>query len=107
MSKKGKAMRQFIDKIPDSKLEGGFGRGTVHNDFKNFRLDNQGLTTAKNGEVQKYNLQMQVNYSPIMTSLEAMAPDTVAAVLVPVYPPTFSAAQIKDMLMADLIRRKH
>ncbi|KAJ4359048.1 hypothetical protein N0V95_002510 [Ascochyta clinopodiicola] len=105
--KNGKAMRRFIDEIPDSKLEGGFKHGTVHTDHRNFRLDNQGLTTVKNGEVQKYNLQMQVNFNPVMTSLEPMAPDTVATVLVPVYPPIFSAAEIKAMLLADLMKWKN
>lgn len=106
MGKNGKAMHAFIEDISDSKLVGGFCYGTIYTGHKNFRLDLQGLTTTKDGEPQKYNIQMQVNNRPAMTSLEAMAPDTVATVQVPLDEP-YTAAQIKAMLLADLVRNKH
>lgn len=45
MGKNGKAMRAFIDDFPSSKLGGGFRHGTIYTDHKNFRLDNQGVST--------------------------------------------------------------
>lgn len=52
-----------------------------------------------------YNIQMQVNNYPKLTSLAAMAPNSIATVEVPVYEPTFTAVQIKALLVADLVRR--
>lgn len=49
---------------------------------------------------------MQVNTRPALTSLQAVAPDTVEAVEVPVEEPTYTAAEIKALLLADLIRRR-
>ena len=99
-------MRAFIKDIPDSKLVGGFCHGTIYTDNKNFRLDLQGLITAKDGEPQKYNIQMQVNNHQTMTSLEPISPDTVASVLIPFSEP-YMATEIKVMLLADLIRNRH
>lgn len=53
-----------------------------------------------------YNIQMQVNNHPALTSLEALAPNTVVMILAPVQEPTYTAAQIKSMLLAELIRKK-
>lgn len=46
MGKTRKAMMAFIDSIPDSKLEGGFKSDTIYTDLKNFRLDNQGVSSS-------------------------------------------------------------
>ncbi|KAF2832903.1 hypothetical protein CC86DRAFT_399570 [Ophiobolus disseminans] len=47
MGKTRKAMIAFIDEIPASKLEGGISSNIIYTDNRNFRLDNQGTTTAK------------------------------------------------------------
>lgn len=65
------------------------------------------LTTAKNGKVQMYNLQLQVNAKPHKTSLRKLAYKTVATVLVPVHEPTLSAAEIKQKLKEDLAANGH
>ena len=58
-----KMYHAWIDEIPDSKLEGGIGSGSIYKD-ENFRLDMQGFTTAKDGEPQKFNIQMHCCGSP-------------------------------------------
>ncbi|TFY79618.1 hypothetical protein EWM64_g4395 [Hericium alpestre] len=56
MGKGSKALRAFINKIPDNKLEGFTeSEHTIYHD-RNFRLDMQGMTNTR-----KYNLQVQLN----------------------------------------------
>lgn len=92
-----KALPQFIDDIPDSKLEGGFPSSTMtiwHND--NYRLDMQGLTTDA---PRCWNLQVQVNKQVLFTSAKRAGKNgaSVAKVLIPIDAP-YSAADIKEML---------
>ncbi|KAK8136516.1 hypothetical protein PG984_004456 [Apiospora sp. TS-2023a] len=74
-----KILINFIDDIPDEKLQGfRLIPGTLFED-KNFRLNMQGLTSA--GE---FNLQIQINFGVSVSSLQPYAPNTVAGpVLVP------------------------
>ncbi|KAK4118878.1 hypothetical protein N657DRAFT_637728 [Parathielavia appendiculata] len=70
---KKKILRDFIDNIPDHKLENfSDGPGTIHKDI-DLRLDMQGITNN-----DEWNLQIQVNYGCKTTSLKPYAPDTVA-----------------------------
>ncbi|KAK8012489.1 hypothetical protein PG991_009864 [Apiospora marii] len=74
-----KILINFIDNIPDEKLQGfKLTPGTLWKD-NDFRLNMQGLTTA--GE---YNLQIQINAKISVTTLKPFAPNTAAGpVLVP------------------------
>jgi len=70
-----KALKEFIDEIPESKLKNfPSNPGTLYND-SNFRLDLQGLTATA------YNLQIQANNGAPNTSVRKVAPQSVAAVL--------------------------
>ncbi|KAF6800997.1 hypothetical protein CSOJ01_12093 [Colletotrichum sojae] len=70
---RGRALKSFIDEIPEAKLENFPGsQQTLYRD-ENFRLDMQGMTSN-----DEWNLQIQVNYKPKITSLNELAPDTVA-----------------------------
>jgi hypothetical protein len=89
-----KLSHMWIDDIPDSKLEGGIGSGSIYKDA-NFRLDMQGLTTAKDGEPQKLNIQMQANKHAPVSSIRKLAPGTVAEVRITVMAP-YTAADIKS-----------
>ncbi|KAI4687654.1 uncharacterized protein J4E88_003245 [Alternaria novae-zelandiae] len=102
MGKTRKAMMAFIDSIPDSKLEGGFKSDTIYTDLKNFRLDNQGITTARGDKPACVNLQMQVNKRPKITSLADAAPFSVAHVEIPVEE-SWSAETIKSELKKSCI----
>jgi hypothetical protein len=92
-----KALLQFIDDIPTSKLEDGFPSSTrtIWND-DNYRLDMQGLTTDS---PRCWNLQVQVNKQALFTSAKRAGKNgaSVAKVLVPIDAP-YSAAGIKEML---------
>jgi hypothetical protein len=75
-----KLIKQWIEEIPDSKLEGGIPDGdTAHKD-KYMRLDNQRTITMPDGSMY-FNLQVQVNYGCPHTTLVKLAPDSVASVL--------------------------
>jgi hypothetical protein len=43
MGKTRRAMIAFIDESPDPKLEGGISSGTIYTDYRNFRIDMQGV----------------------------------------------------------------
>jgi|TARA_R110002003_G_scaffold702_15_gene21220 hypothetical protein len=95
-----KLIKQWIEEIPDSKLEGGIPDGdTVHKD-KYMRLDNQRTITKPDGSMY-FNLQVQVNYGCPHTTLVKLAPDSVAMCLAPVKNP-WSAARIKKELLASI-----
>ncbi|CAZ82270.1 unnamed protein product [Tuber melanosporum] len=73
MGKANKALRDFINDIPDSKLTGfPESGGTIYSD-RDFRLDMQ-CKTSNGG----YNLQIQINKGTTITSLRSSAPRTVA-----------------------------
>ncbi|KAM5370598.1 hypothetical protein ACJZ2D_008424 [Fusarium nematophilum] len=76
-------LMDFINDIPDSKLQGFPNSQTTLFRDRDFRLDMQGITSG--GE---WNLQIQVNYSATSTSLRRFAPNTIAGpVLVPMTNP--------------------
>jgi hypothetical protein len=88
----------WIDTIPNSKLEGGIcDRGTIYDD-RNFRLDNQGTITR--GPAM-YNLQVQVNKNCKLTTFKKQAPKSFAWILAPADDP-WSAAEIKAALKASV-----
>lgn len=91
----------FIEDIPDSKLEGGIGSDYVHKDI-NLRLDNQG-TFTRDG-VEYYNLQVQVNKGCKHRTLKKLAPDTVAICLAPIEEP-WTGEQIRKALAATVTGR--
>ncbi|VDB91477.1 unnamed protein product [Peniophora sp. CBMAI 1063] len=67
MGRASKALDEFIESIPDSKLKPtSTNAGTLYKD-KDFRLDMQGMTSDK---PQKYNLQVQINKETKITSLK-------------------------------------
>ncbi|EAT85490.1 hypothetical protein HBI56_134710 [Parastagonospora nodorum] len=101
MDKTRKAMLAFIEDIPNSKLEGGIGGSTIYTDNRNFRLDNHGTTTAKDGKPAMLNIQMQINNRPKMTSPADVAP-SVARIAIPVMA-SCSAEKIKAELEKSLI----
>ncbi|KAK8855748.1 hypothetical protein PGQ11_011660 [Apiospora arundinis] len=69
-----KFILNFIDSIPDEKLQGfRLEPGTLHAD-DNFRLNMQGLTSS----TREYNLQIQINFKVKITSLKIYAPKTIA-----------------------------
>lgn len=59
---------------------------------------------TKHGELQKYDIQMQVNTRAALTSPKAVALAAVASVEVSVEEPTCTAAEIEALLLAHLIR---
>jgi hypothetical protein len=61
----------------------------------------QGLTTAKDGEPQKFNIQMQANKHAPVSSIRKLAPDTVVEVRITVMAP-YTAAEIKSKLHESL-----
>lgn len=68
-----KSLLEFIDDIPDSKLQGFPNSPTTLFRDDNFRLDMQGITSK--GE---WNLKFQVNFRPKIKSLGPFAPNTIA-----------------------------
>ncbi|KAK6834433.1 hypothetical protein PG987_009127 [Apiospora arundinis] len=69
-----KFILNFIDSIPDEKLQGfRLEPGTLHAD-DNFRLNMQGLTSS----TKEYNLQIQINFKVKITSLKIYASKTIA-----------------------------
>ncbi|KAF7297639.1 hypothetical protein MKEN_01387000 [Mycena kentingensis (nom. inval.)] len=95
-----KALENFINGIDAEKLANLGKTGTIASD-DNFRLDMQNITSNN-----EYNLQVQVNKNPKLTSLKRSgnkskkAGTTVAGpTLVPVGAP-WGAAQIKAALVA-------
>ncbi|RDW61202.1 uncharacterized protein DSM5745_10700 [Aspergillus mulundensis] len=70
---KKKVLSDFIDSIPDEKLEGfPDSPSTLYHDL-DFRFDMQGITSN-----DEWNLQIQVNFKPKTPSLRKFAPKTVA-----------------------------
>ncbi|KAI0490146.1 hypothetical protein F4859DRAFT_523957 [Xylaria cf. heliscus] len=69
------SLRDFINGIPDSKLQYFSPSDTTIYSNTNFRLDMQGITS---GSPRCYNLQIQVNYATKITTLKKAAPQTVA-----------------------------
>ncbi|KAF4472226.1 hypothetical protein FALBO_862 [Fusarium albosuccineum] len=66
-------LTDFIDSIPDEKLEGfPDSQSTLYRN-KDFRLDMQGITSSGD-----WNLQIQVNSGATTTSLKRLAPRTIA-----------------------------
>ncbi|KAF8421199.1 hypothetical protein EV426DRAFT_565631 [Tirmania nivea] len=80
MGKASKALRDFIEAIPDAKINPPpKSAGTIWSD-DNYRLDMQGLTSDK---PPKYNLQIQINKQTNISTIKNMAPKTVAIYLTP------------------------
>ncbi|KAF6822781.1 hypothetical protein CPLU01_11821 [Colletotrichum plurivorum] len=88
---RGRALKSFIDEIPEAKLENfpGFQQ-TLHRD-ENFRLDMQGMTSN-----DEWNLQIQV-----ITSLNELAPDTVAGPVLVSKTASLTADQIRAAFKAS------
>jgi len=96
-----KLIKQWIEEIPNAKLEGGIVDGnTIYKD-KFMRLDNQRTITKPDGS-KWFNLQVQVNYGCPHSTLVKMAPDSVAMCLAPCEDP-WTAAQIKEELVASIM----
>ncbi|KAN0123204.1 hypothetical protein V8E52_003157 [Russula decolorans] len=70
-----KALKTFIEEIPESKLENFPSAPRTLYDDDDFRLDLQGLTKSA------YNLQIQANKGSGNTSVRKAAPQSVAGVL--------------------------
>ncbi|KAF2255933.1 hypothetical protein BU26DRAFT_12098 [Trematosphaeria pertusa] len=98
MGKASKALKGFIDNIPDSDLEAlPTSAGTIYSD-DNFRLDMQGMTSS-----QEYNLQVQINKGTTISTLKKFSPATVAGpVLVPSDDP-WSASKIRNELIDNIL----
>ncbi|KAF2435294.1 hypothetical protein EJ08DRAFT_720106 [Tothia fuscella] len=84
---------EFIDNIPAHDLI-SFPpvNGTIYHD-KDYRLDNQGA-----GEPEIYNLQIQANRQSKKTTIQRLAPRTVAG---PVHLSAALAAEGADTIRAD------
>ncbi|KAJ4129734.1 hypothetical protein NW754_004018 [Fusarium falciforme] len=80
MGKGGKALKNFIESIPDDKIN-GFTDGE-HALYSNthYRLDNRGLAS---GDPKIHNLQVRVNRETTISTLKREAGKTVATALVP------------------------
>ncbi|KAK0612609.1 hypothetical protein B0T17DRAFT_620765 [Bombardia bombarda] len=106
MPKPTKRIEEFIDDIPDYKLEGLRDTpGTIYCNI-DFRVDMQGLTTGN----RDWNLQIQVNKKCSIPSVRKLAPRTVAGpVLVsrknPITPEEIRQA-FKDSLDLDVAAKK-
>ncbi|KAK2016453.1 hypothetical protein LZ32DRAFT_601260 [Colletotrichum eremochloae] len=76
---RSQVLEDFIDDLPDAKLQYlPETPNTIYSDV-NLRLDMQGITSN-----DEWNLQVQVNWKPKVSSLKPLAPKTVAGpVLVP------------------------
>jgi hypothetical protein len=95
-----KMIKQWIEEIPASKLEGGIPDGDNVYKTTDLRLDNQRTITKADGS-KYFNLQVQVNKGCTQSTLAKLAPDSVAMCLAPVKDP-WSAAQIKSALLATV-----
>ncbi|KAF8523422.1 hypothetical protein JB92DRAFT_2705083 [Gautieria morchelliformis] len=82
MGKATKALKAFIDGVPDSKLTGLPMTATKLYTDTNFRLDMQGV---------------QVNNGTSISTLKTIAPDTVAHCLAPV-DPAWTADEVRQAL---------
>ncbi|KAF1940272.1 hypothetical protein EJ02DRAFT_406725 [Clathrospora elynae] len=72
MGKNTKKVQEFIESIPDRKLQGlPNSCGTLFKD-QDFRLDMQGMTS---GSPKNYNLQVQINNETSFTVAKALAPE--------------------------------
>jgi hypothetical protein len=92
-----KKIKEWIDDIPDNKLDGAFGHRSIYKD-RDYRLDNQGETTH---EPRMFNLQVQVNRGCKGTTLARLAPYMVAFCLAPI-DGSWTPKQIKDALKATV-----
>lgn len=116
MGKATKALKAFIEGIPDTSLARlSMSAGTIYSDT-DFRLDMQGvripipfdqiyllLTCVQMTTAQEHNLQVQVNKGTSISTLKKVAPATVAGpVLVPSGSP-WSAADIRAQLLAKIL----
>ncbi|KAM0414694.1 hypothetical protein ACHAPT_013456 [Fusarium lateritium] len=105
MGKASKALKEFIESIPDGKINGFMNREhTLYKDV-NYRLDNQGLTT---GEPKFNNLKVQVNRETTLgtldretafSALQREAGKTVVTALVPL-----EGGWTPDMSRDELLR---
>jgi hypothetical protein len=97
-----KWIRNWIDDIPDVKLEGGIrDRGKIFSD-RSLRVDCQETLRGPNPQ---YNIQVQVNKGCVHTTVTLMYPDSVAMCLCPVNDP-WSAEQIREALKASVTGHK-
>ncbi|KAI1177569.1 hypothetical protein F4777DRAFT_541438 [Nemania sp. FL0916] len=100
MGKANKALRAFIDGIPNSKLESlSTNPGKIHSD-DDFRLDMQGMTSDK---PPKHNLQIQINNETRISTLKKLAPKTVAGPVLVDPGKTPDPAKIKSDLKAKIL----
>ncbi|RPA96360.1 hypothetical protein L873DRAFT_1773052 [Choiromyces venosus 120613-1] len=95
-----KALIAFIEDIPDAKLAGfPMSRGLIW--YNNcFRLDMQGLTS---GVPKKYNLQIQANRGSGVTTVEKLAPDTVAGPVLIGVEDEVTPQEVRDMFLQKLL----
>lgn len=98
-----KFIQQWIDDIPNSKLEGGLRTsGQVHSDI-DARLDAQGLVRKPDGSYS-INLQLQLNRGIRISTLKKFAPVSFAWCEVPENGGG-TAAMIKQNLRASVTGR--
>jgi hypothetical protein len=84
----------WIDEIPDEKLDGAYTNGRPVFTDRSCRLDCQGVTTD---EPKHFNLQVQVNNQCPDTTMRKLKLRTVAFCLAPIVEP-WTPEQIKDEL---------
>jgi len=98
MGKATKALKEFIENIPDSKLTGfSTAAGTIYKTTE-FRLDMQGITTKK-----EFNLQIQANKEAHITSVKGLAPKTVAGPVLIGEKETVTAATVRTRLLNAML----
>ncbi|KAK3066694.1 hypothetical protein LTR53_016854 [Teratosphaeriaceae sp. CCFEE 6253] len=93
-----KALKNFIEDIPDHKLDGlPRNEDTLYKD-RNYRLDMQGMTSSKPAE---HNLQVQVNRDPKISSLKNAKGATVAGPVLAPGDGSMTPAEIRAGLQAS------
>ncbi|KAM4054418.1 hypothetical protein HRG_012463 [Hirsutella rhossiliensis] len=98
MGKASKALKTFIEGIPDNKLQDiTDGEHTIFKDT-DFRLDMQGKTS---GDPQSYNLQVQINNETTISTLKKEKGKTVSTALVPI-DGTWSPQEIRNKLISSM-----
>jgi hypothetical protein len=99
---RGKSLKvrieDWIDEIPDSKLDGCYVEDRPAYIDRLCRLDCQGVTSD---EPKHFNMQVQVNNGCPDTTMRKLKPYTVAWCLVPIDNP-WTAQQTKDALKATV-----
>jgi hypothetical protein len=93
-----KQIREWIDEIPDKKLDGTFVEGRPIHIDRDCRFDVQGITTD---EPKMLNLQVQVNNGCERTTMAKLKPKSVAWCLAPIEDP-WTPREIKDALMESV-----